>query len=286
MKTGILTSGISQDFEKALQVVREGGFDYVELQFMWGIEAGHHSEEQNREVKRLLDKYGIKVSAMLKNLFTGMTVSGTEVGDKRYAEELAVLRKTIELARYFGCNITRCNSFDKHNVVFGSGGADVWLSNRDKAWKKFLSLMEPACQMAVDAEIDLMVETGTNGFIHSAALARKAIDDLRCPRFKVLWDPANCLFSMENPMRGYEAIRGHIAEIHIKDIRVDKPMARVAYCPVGRGEMGMYLDDLASALKHDQWDGVVVFENQVSSPEIAEEQAYHWSIPRFKEAFS
>lgn len=285
MKTGILTSGVSQDFEKSLKIIKNDGFDYIELQFIWDKEICHHSDEQNKEMKRLLDQYDIKVSAILKNLFSNMTIKNTEIGDDAYNEQIRILKKSIELARYFGTNITRTNTFDKQNVLFGSGGAENHVANNN-VWKKFLKLMEPCCQIAEDEGIDLMMETGTGGLIHTAALAKKAIDELQCPRLKVLWDPANCLYSMESVPQGYEAIRDHIAEIHIKDLRFNKPMASIDYCLLGQGDMMQYIDDLATTLRQDKYDGVVVLENQVTPPGMTEEDGYHMASKLFKQKFS
>jgi sugar phosphate isomerase/epimerase len=177
-------------------------------------------------------------------------------------------------------------TFAKHNVVFGSGGAEKFLSNDNKAWTKLLKLMEPACRIAVDAGIDLMMETGTGAFIHTATLAKKIIDDIQSPRLKILWDPANCLYSMEKPLPDtYELIKEHIADIHIKDIRVNKPMASIVYCPLGHGEMAAYLDDLSNILRKDKYAGVVTFENQVIPGGRTEEEGYHLSTKMFKEIF-
>ena len=35
MKTGVITDGISRDFEYALNVMEEFGLEYAELQFVW-----------------------------------------------------------------------------------------------------------------------------------------------------------------------------------------------------------------------------------------------------------
>ncbi|HZK55657.1 MAG TPA: sugar phosphate isomerase/epimerase family protein [Desulfosporosinus sp.] len=285
MKLGAITNGISQDFERAMQVMQRDGIGYAELQFIWEKEICHHTEEENKEIKRLLDKYGIKVACIMKHVFNGMPLMDTEIGDTTYNEQINLLRKSIQLARFFDTNITRTMTFAKQNVVFGAGGAEKYLSGGNKAWIKLLKLMEPACLIAEDEKIDLMMETGTGAFIHSASLAKKLIDDLGSPRLKILWDPANCLYSQEHPMRTYEVIREHIADVHIKDIRVNKPMASIVYCPLGHGEMGQFIDDLALALRQDKYAGVVTFENQVIPSGGEEEDGWNQSVALFKEVF-
>lgn len=286
MNLGVITSGVTQDLEKALQLITADGFKLAELHFAWGLEVGCHTDAQNQEIRSLLDKYKVAVPCLMKNIFASLTVNDAAVDSDRYRQEMEMLVDTIKLARFLGAGAVRCAAFDKHNVVFGSGGAEKLFTKNNQAWGKFLKLMEPACEIIMREKMDLIMETGTGSFIHTAALARKAIDDLKCPRLKVLWDPANCIYSQENVMRGYEAVRDCLGEVHIKDVRVDKPMAKIVCCPVGHGEMGPYLDDLADALKKDGWDGPIVFENQVCPPNHTEEETYHWSVARFKEAFA
>lgn len=220
MKLGAITNGISQDFETALKTMSADGIEYAELQFIWDTEICHHTGEQNAEMKALLEKYGIRVACIMKHVLNGLDVMTTEIESDAYQQQLSLLKKSIELARYFGTNITRIQPFSKKNVVFGDGGAEKYLSGYNKSWSRFLKRLEPCCQIAEDAGIDMMMETGTGSYIHTVALAKKAIDELGCSRLKILWDPANCLYSMEDPIRAYELAAEDIVDVHIKDIRV------------------------------------------------------------------
>ena len=49
MKTGVITDGISRDFEHALNVMDEFGLQFAELQFVWDKEVGFL---EDAEVKR------------------------------------------------------------------------------------------------------------------------------------------------------------------------------------------------------------------------------------------
>lgn len=286
MKEGVLTSGVNQDLARALGIIQNDGFRYVEIQFAWGTEDGHYSQEQLAEIKRLLRKYDMRLTAVMKNLFSGMRLMDTTPESATYHESLRVLRETMRQARELGCNLTRVNSFDRHHVIFGYGGAQNHLSGGNRAWSRYLRLMEPVCRMAEEEGIDVMIETGTNGFIGSAALAKRAIDALRCPRLKVLWDPANCFYNGEEPLpAAYALVREHLAEVHIKDLRFDRARAEVTYCPVGRGSLAPYLNGLAHALREDGFAGAVVLENQVTPPVGTEEDGYRLSMRAFRECF-
>ena len=65
MKTGVITDGISRDFEHALTVMDEFNLEYAELQFLWDKEVGYLESQEVKNAKELLDKYGKKVSNIL-----------------------------------------------------------------------------------------------------------------------------------------------------------------------------------------------------------------------------
>ncbi len=286
MKLGAITNGISQDLETALQVMSRHGIEYAELQFIWNKEICHHTEEENRKMKSLLEKYNIKTACIMKHVLNGLSVMDTEVESGQYQEQLRLLKKSIELAHYFGTNITRIQPFAKQNVVFGFGGAEKYLSENNESWVKFLKLLEPCCQIAQDDGIEMVMETGTGSFIHTVSLAKKAIDELGCPNLKILWDPANCLYSMEDPIHAYELAADDIIDIHIKDLCVDKALAAVTYCPLGDGEMAQFTDKIAEMLKKNNYQGVVTFENQVIPKGGTELEGWSLSVDTFCGIFS
>lgn len=286
MKLGVLTSGVSQDLERALDMIRADGFRHVEIQFAWGREDGGRSEEQEARIRELLQQYGVTCTAVMRNTFSGLSLETTDQSTPAYQQALRAFRGTVELAQAYGCRLTRVNSFARQQVVFGYGGAEHHLSGGNRAWVKFLRLMEPVCQTAQDEQTDVMIETGTNGFLHTAALMRKALDDLGCGRLYALWDPANCLYAGERPYpEGYEALRGKIAEIHIKDLRFRRELAEVTYCPVGDGAMAPYLEPLANILRREKYSGGVILENQVTPPGGTEADGYRLSAPVFRRIF-
>ena len=45
-KLGVITDGISRDFEHALRVMTEAGLEYAELQYLWDKEVGDLNDEE------------------------------------------------------------------------------------------------------------------------------------------------------------------------------------------------------------------------------------------------
>ena len=59
MKTGVITDGISRDFEHALNVMDEFGLQFAELQFVWDKEVGFLEDTEVQKVNELLNLHQI-----------------------------------------------------------------------------------------------------------------------------------------------------------------------------------------------------------------------------------
>ena len=128
VKIGVITNGISEDLEYALKVMNKTGVKYAELQFVWDKQVGDHTPEEIDKIKKLVDSYGVKVSCVSRHNFNGLSVMDTEVGDENYNLHMAYLKKTIDMAKVLGTRLVRVMTFNKQMVIWGTNGADRWLS--------------------------------------------------------------------------------------------------------------------------------------------------------------
>jgi len=286
MKLGVITNGISNDFEHSLKVMNETGIKYAELQFVWDKEVGDHTPEEIEKMKQLLADYEIEVSCISRHNFVGLPVMTTEVGDENYNRHMEYLKKTIDMAKALGTKLVRTMTFAKQIVIWGTNGADRWVAGGNKSWDKLLKLFEKPVQLAEDEGVDLVMETGTNAMITSGYLARKLIEDLGTKHLKVLWDPANSLYCTDVPFPdAYEEIRDYLAHIHIKDQKNDIAKATIRFCALGRGEMAPYLEDLANALRKDKYNGVISLESVYRPDGGTFEDGYYESVEVMKKIF-
>jgi len=285
-KLGVITDGISRDLEHALDVMNEFGLEYAELQFLWDKEVGDLSTAEVSRVQDLVRAHGVKVSCISRHIFGGLWLGDIGKDSPVYLEHIEALRRCIDMAKALDCSLVRVMSFRKEMILFGSHGAEVWVVSKG-AWNKFLELMELPVRIAEEAGVTLVVETGNNAMITSATLARKLIDELGSSRLKLLWDPCNSLYCNEKTYPdGYEAIRGgYLGHIHIKDAEVDIPNATVVFKALNTGHMAPYLDDLANALRSDNYDGVISLES-VYRPEGGNlEDGFRASVSVLKQLF-
>ena len=285
-KLGVITDGISREFEHALSVMNETGLEYAELQYLWEKEVGDLNDAEIAKAQSLLKAHKMKVSCISRHNFAGMLVGDTEVGDGNYNRHMDGLQRCIDMALELGTNVVRIMSFRREMILFGSSGADYWVTSTG-AWDKLLKLLESPVKLAEEKNINLVLETGNNAMVPSAWLGKKLIDDIGSDRLRILWDPANSLYANEPTYPdGWEALKdGYIGHFHIKDAKVNMPHAHVEFCEMGKGDMAPYLDPLANEMKLNNYNGYISLESVYRPDGGSFEDGYRASLPKFKELF-
>lgn len=285
MKLGVITDGISRDFEHALKVMTETGVEYAELQFLWDKEIGDQTSYEIQKIKKLVAQYEVIVSCVSGHNFAGLPVMATEPDDEVYKKHLESLKRCMFLAKELGTNMVRIMSGRKEMIIFGYNGAEKWVASTG-SWDKFLKLMEAPVKLAEDEGITLVVETGNNAMITSGVLAKKLIDDLGTKHLKILWDISNAMYCTEVPYPdAYEEIKDYVGHIHLKDCKVDIARATVRFCPLGTGDVAPYLEGIASALEKDGYQGVISLESVYRPDNGSFEDGFRECLPAFKKLF-
>ena len=68
-KLGVITDGISREFEHALSVMNEFGLTHAELQYLWDKEVGDLDDKQMDQVQRLVKSHEVEVSCISRHIF-------------------------------------------------------------------------------------------------------------------------------------------------------------------------------------------------------------------------
>jgi sugar phosphate isomerase/epimerase len=285
-KLGVITDGISREFEHALSVMNETGLEYAELQYLWDKEVGDLNNAELAKAQSLIMAHEMKVSCISRHNFAGMLVGDTEVGDTNYNRHMDGLQRCIDMALELGTNVVRIMSFRREMILFGSSGADHWVTSTG-AWDKLLNLLELPVKLAEEKNINLVLETGNNAMVPSAWLGKKLINDIGSDHLRILWDPANSLYANEPTYPdGWEALKdGYIGHFHIKDAKVNMAHAHVEFCEMGKGDMAPYLEPLANEMKLNNYNGYISLESVYRPEGGSFEDGYRASLPKFKELF-
>ena len=277
-KLGTITDGISRDFEYALDTMVATGLEYVELQYLWEKQVGDLTDADIERVQGLIAARNLKVSCISHHNLSALPVD-TAVVAPAYREHITTLQRCIDVAQAVGTNLVRIFSFRKEMVLFG---AEPVIS--EGAWATLMNRLEEPLQIADAAGITLVMETAISGNVTSALLARKLIDALDVPHLKVLWDPCSSLYCTEVPYPdGYEAIREHIAHVHLKDGIVNLPAATFDFCAMRQGQMDPYYNDIVGALKRDGYEGAISLESVYTPVGGTREDGFRESLPVFME---
>lgn len=286
MKLGVITDGISRDLGHAVDVMDEFGLDYAELQFVGDTEVGDHSAAEIAEIDLLLRDRGKPVSCLSRHVFAGMT-KDNKPGDDLHTKHMDALKRVIDMAHVVGSPLVRIMTPKKEQILWGFNGAEKW-NVAHGAWNAMLPLIAPACDVARDADVTLVVETGNGTMVNSNYTACKLIDDLGAKDvLKVLWDPANNCWCHEKAWPdGYDAVRdGYLGHVHIKDVLVDTPRATLEVREMGTGQLAPMFSPIAAALRADGYDGVISFESVYHPDDGDFEAGFRKCIGLFKDIF-
>ncbi|NRB02536.1 MAG: sugar phosphate isomerase/epimerase [Rhodobacteraceae bacterium] len=287
MKLGVICDGISRDLSHTVDVMDEFGLTYAELQFVGDTEVGDHSAQEIREMDALLRDRGKPVSCLSRHIFAGMTGANT-AGDALHTRHMDALKRVIDMAHVVGSPLVRIMTPKKEQILWGANGAEKW-NVAHGAWDAMLPLIAPAVDVARDAGVVLVVETGNGTMVNSNYTGRKLIDDLGAKgTLKVLWDPANnCWCHEEAYPAGYEEVRdGYLGHIHIKDVQVDTPRATLEVRRMGEGQLADQFAPMADALRQDGYDGVISFESVYHPGDGDFEAGFRLCIDRFREIYA
>ncbi len=287
MKVGVICDGISRDLAHAVDVMDEFDLEYAELQFVGEKEVGDHTADEIREIDALLRDRGKPVSCLSRHIFAGLTTANTP-GDEAHTKHMDALKRVIAMAHIVGSPLVRIMTNKKEQILWGKGGAEKWNVAHD-AWDKSLPLIAPACDVARDAGVTLVVETGNGTMVNSNYTGRKLIDDLDAKDVrKVLWDPANNCWCHEPAWPdGYDEVKdGYLGHVHIKDVLVDTPRATLEVKRMGEGQLADQFQPIADELRTDRYDGVISFESVFHPGNGNFEDGFRECIDRFKMHFA
>jgi len=286
VKLGVICDGISRDLGHAVDVMDEFGLDYAELQFVGETEVGDHSAAEITEIDMLLRDRGKAVSCLSRHVFAG-TTKDNKPGDDLHTKHMDALKRVIDMARVVESPLVRIMTPKKEQILWGSNGAEKW-NVADGAWDAMLPLIAPACEVARDAGVTLVVETGNGTMVNSNYTARRLIDDLGAKDvLQVLWDPANNCWCHEAAWPdGYDELRGgYLGHVHIKDVQVDTPRATLEVRQMGSGQLAPMFMPISDALRADGYDGVISFESVYHQGDGDFESGFRKCIGAFKEIF-
>lgn len=255
-KLSVITDEVSQDLEVAAKFAYRFNLDGIEIRSVWGKNP-HKLIEDISAIKKILRKYGLKVSAIASPFFKADINN-----EKEYVEHINILKKCIFLAKSLDTYIIRGFTFWRRNNLY---------EFLDKIIEKFQKPIE-----IVESEgVLLGIENEPSTFIGNGKELALFLDKLKTKNVKAIWDPGNDIWdpSGEKPYpEGYNYIKKKIIHVHIKDGIRQGSEGKPECVILGEGEVD-YTGQLR-ALKEDGYKGYLSLETHWRPKKLSKELLY------------
>jgi sugar phosphate isomerase/epimerase len=256
MKLAVITDEIDDDLDRALDVMLEYGVRGAELRQLWDKNIADAPRDYLDRAKAAVEKRGMTVVG-IASPFYKCDLPGSETAGpagplhsataRGLAGQIDMLERMIGAAQFFDTTLIRVFSFWKRGPL--TPGIEETIVD---------AFAEPAA-LAESAGVTLGLENEHACFVATGGQAGRIVREIGSPAVRVIWDPGNAFFAGERPYPiGYEAVRGLIAHVHVKDAGVAAGAAEPAWTVVGEGEID-YKGQLA-ALRADGYDGYLSLE--------------------------
>ena len=264
---GACTDEVHDDLATALGAIRDMGMRSAELLAFGGKAVVDMDDQELDHARGLLEEHGMRATAIaslfLKTVQLGQVERGRVAHDPAFKKDLEVLDAEIRAARALGAPIVRTYGFRRDDMV-GLGNPSPRLPRGgplpDEVLEKIAEGLRIAAQRAADAGLILGLENVRSCWANSGHNTGKILRATDHPALQAIWDPGNDFVSGGQPYpEGYEAVRGRICHVHVKDARVvDHATGLIAWEAVGRGEVD-YVEQFA-ALRRDGYRGPLSLE--------------------------
>ena len=267
-KLGVVMEEIDPDPERALPFARQLGMTHVEFGSLWGCPVHEASEDDLERMRQLLAAHSLRVAMVGPSTFKTVYLGHLSVGeiehDPHFQAEMAVMRRVMEAARYFGAPLARTFSFRREGMV-GLGNPSPRHPRGGGVEPAMLEKLRQAfgliCDLAEEVGVNLGLENVRSCWANSGWNTRRIAEAVGSPRLRVVWDPANAFVSGEDRAypEGYEQVRPYVAHMHLKDARLLDPASGLTtWERIGDGAVD-YRGQF-TALIADGYDGVVAVE--------------------------
>jgi sugar phosphate isomerase/epimerase len=231
MKASVITDELSGDFDTALEIAVELGFEGIEIR---GVGEGRFpriTDLMQQAVPELCKEYGLPVVSLSPGLFKipfpeplvkeartlqwDHRLSFDEQESARetlriHTEEL--LPAVINAARSLGCPLVNVFSFDR-----GGSGPESRIPDG------VVETLNHAARQAAQAGIVLSIENEATCWASTSVKAAELVEMIGEPNVGITWDPANAFRAGEDdafPV-GYARVRPHVRHVHFKNARID-----------------------------------------------------------------
>ncbi|MBI3658028.1 MAG: sugar phosphate isomerase/epimerase [Acidobacteria bacterium] len=273
-KLGLITDEVSADLEVAIQFLESFSLRWVELRNLWNNTYVTEAPVAYIDrAKKLLSRHRMQVSAIdtafYKALLPGtkseFTTDPHSARPISFEEQMALLDRGIQRAKTFGTRYLRIFSFYR-------------VADPSAVYDQVVEHLKKAVKVAEKADITLLLENEHTCNVATAGEAARILKDLPSANLALNWDPGNAFAAGETPYPdGYDLLdKKRIRHLHLKDAQRNTETGKVAWLPVGRGQID-YLGQFRALLK-DGYDGTLSLETHYKNKANNKEESSRESM--------
>jgi sugar phosphate isomerase/epimerase len=253
----VITDEITQDFEKALDLMAQWNIKHAELRALWGKNVADLSRQEMERAREAIQKRGMSVCCIASPFFK-CDLSGEagpaagrmhQATERALAEQMDVLQRCIEAAHLFGTNLIRVFAFWRRGEM------------TQEVVDRIAELYQKPLEVAKEAGVTLCLENEHDCFMSTGAETAAFLQRMAPLGMQAVWDPGNAFCAGERPYPdGYEALKPYIKHIHVKD--PVREQNGIRFVPIGEGHID-YAGQV-QALIADGYTGAVSIETHFS----------------------
>ncbi|MBK9166531.1 MAG: sugar phosphate isomerase/epimerase [Bryobacterales bacterium] len=264
-----ITDEFSQDLATALDSMAAIGMTGAELRMVNGKNVIDLTDEELDEARKMCADRGMEVISVASPLLKCTLPNSPDI-DPRFQQDMFAAKygygdqgrltnRAIDIAKRLGAPIIRVFSF--------------WRTvEPDRCFSQIVAALSDLAAKAAKQNLIIGLENEHACNIATASESVRVLNAVKHPNLKLVWDPANCYLSGEDPYpAGYGGLPAdRIAHVHIKDCFIEeghKPF----WGPVGT--CGIDWRGQLDALARDGYQGWISLETHWPGPAGDKHQA-------------
>ena len=260
-RVAAITDEFVPDITQSVASMKEIGMTGAELRMVFGRNIIDLTDGELERAKRICVDAGMEIISIASPLLKCVLPGAPEV-DSRFQQDIFAAKhnfedqprltaRAFEIAHRLGARIVRVFSY--------------WRSvEPEKCFDGVVTALHSLAVKAAKEDLIVGLENEHACNIATASETARVLEAIDHPNLKVVWDPANCYVSGENPFpEGYGKLPiSRIVHVHAKDCHVEghKPV----WGPLGEG--GIDWKGQIAALAHDGYKGWVSLETHWPGP--------------------
>jgi len=269
-KLGAISDGFSDDFEKALKLMKGYGLEWVEIRHIWGnVYNTEASPEDVRRVRELLDQYGFRVSVVSTALYKCALPGAKPVGNPEdaypYSEQMDLLKRAAERAHAWGTDTLRVFTFWR-------------VAQPEKITGRVAEELEKAAAVARNTGVRLAIEDEESCNVGTGHELARLLASVKAPNVGANWDVGNPYFGGEVAFpAGYDVLpKDRIWHVHLKGVACEATGNR---CQEAFADQGIIdLVGQLRALRRDHYTGTMSLECEYRAPGMSHLQTTQRSM--------